>query len=90
MLRDEEVTRLSGDLVQEGVSYEDLRQASEERDAVILELQQAATTARATLESEKKQVEVSCSSCLSFFGYVCFRSAPKSVCVLVFRPTDGS
>jgi hypothetical protein len=39
------------------VSYEDLRQASEEKDAVILELQQAAAIARTTLESEKKQVE---------------------------------
>jgi hypothetical protein len=37
-LRDEEITRLSGELVQEGVSYEDLRQASEEKDAAILEL----------------------------------------------------
>jgi SOS response regulatory protein OraA/RecX len=52
-----EITRLTGELVQEGVSYEDLRQASEEKDAVILELQQAAATARTTLESEKKQVE---------------------------------
>jgi hypothetical protein len=39
------------------VSFEDLQQASEEKDAVILELQQAAATMRATLESEKKQVE---------------------------------
>jgi hypothetical protein len=39
------------------MSYEDLRQANEEKDAIILELQQAAATARATLESEKKQVE---------------------------------
>jgi hypothetical protein len=38
-LWDEVVTRLSGELVQEGVSYEDLRQDSEEKDAVILELQ---------------------------------------------------
>jgi hypothetical protein len=39
------------------VSYEDLWQASEEKDVVILELQQAAATAHASLESEKKQVE---------------------------------
>jgi chromosome segregation ATPase len=56
-LQDEEVTRLSGELVQEGVSYEDLRQASKEKDVVILELQQAATAVRTTFESEKKQVE---------------------------------
>jgi hypothetical protein len=48
---------LTGELVQEGVSYEDLQQASEEKDAAILELQQAAATARATLESKRKQVE---------------------------------
>jgi hypothetical protein len=53
-LRDKEITRLSGELVQEGVSYDDLRQASEEKDTIILELQQAAATACATLESEKK------------------------------------
>jgi chromosome segregation ATPase len=56
-LRDDEITRLSCELVQEGVSYEDLRQASEEKDAIILELQQAATTARSSLESEKKEVK---------------------------------
>jgi hypothetical protein len=39
------------------VSYEELWQASEENDVVILELQQAATTACASLESEKKQIE---------------------------------
>jgi hypothetical protein len=39
------------------VSYEDLWQASKEKDVIILELQQAAATARATLESEKKQVD---------------------------------
>jgi hypothetical protein len=56
-LRDLEITRLSGELVQEGVSYEELRQAGEEKDASILELQQAAEAARATLETEKKQVQ---------------------------------
>jgi hypothetical protein len=59
-LRDEKITRLSGELVQEGVSYEELRQADEEKDAVILELQQTAATARASLESERKQSRVSC------------------------------
>jgi hypothetical protein len=39
------------------VSYEDLHQAGEEKDAVILDLERAAETARATLEMEKKQVE---------------------------------
>jgi hypothetical protein len=56
-LRDEEITRLSGELVQKGVSYEELWQAGEEKDVVILELQQIAATTRASLELEKKQVE---------------------------------
>jgi multidrug resistance efflux pump len=73
-LLDLEITRLSGELVQEGVSYEELHQADEEKDAVILELQQAAATAHASLESVKKQVEgelslLSFTSWLnSFFG----------------------
>jgi hypothetical protein len=36
------------------VSFEELRSASEEKDASILEVQQAAETARADLETEKK------------------------------------
>jgi hypothetical protein len=38
------------------VSYEELRQVGEEKDTSILELQQAAEAACATLETEKKQV----------------------------------
>jgi hypothetical protein len=56
-LRDEEVTWLNRELAQLSVSYEDQRQAGEEKDATILDLQQAAETARAALETEKKQVE---------------------------------
>jgi uncharacterized membrane-anchored protein len=52
-LRELEITQLTGELVQEGVSYEELRQVGEEKDAAILELQQAAATARTTLDSEK-------------------------------------
>jgi hypothetical protein len=46
--------RLTVELVQEGVSYEELRQAGKEKDIVILKLQQAAETARAALGTEKK------------------------------------
>jgi hypothetical protein len=49
------------------VSYEELWQASEENDVVILELQQAATTACASLESEKKQIEGE----LPFLSFTC-------------------
>jgi chromosome segregation ATPase len=56
-LRDEEISRLDGELNQLSVSHEDMRQASEEKDVTILELQQAAETTRTTLEAEKKQVK---------------------------------
>jgi hypothetical protein len=39
------------------VSYKELRQAGEEKDASILELQRAAEAARAALETEKKLVQ---------------------------------
>jgi chromosome segregation ATPase len=53
-LRDEEISRLDGELNQLSVSHEDLRQAVEEQEAMILSLQQVAETARSTLETEKK------------------------------------
>jgi hypothetical protein len=56
-LRDSGIVRLTGELVQEAVSFEELWNAGEEKDATILELQQATETARANLETEKKQVE---------------------------------
>jgi chromosome segregation ATPase len=61
-LRDEEISRLDGELNQLSVSHEDMRQAGEEKDVTILELQQAAETTRTTLEAEKKQVEGELSS----------------------------
>jgi hypothetical protein len=39
------------------VSYEDLRQADEEKDVAILDLQRVAETAHVALKTEKKQVE---------------------------------
>jgi hypothetical protein len=56
-LRDGEISRLDGELNQLSVSHEDLRHAVEEQEAAILGLQQAAKTARAAFEMEKKQVE---------------------------------
>jgi predicted nucleic acid-binding Zn-ribbon protein len=56
-LRNAEITRLGGELVQKGVSYEELRQAGEKKDATILELRRTADTACASLETEMKQVE---------------------------------
>jgi chromosome segregation ATPase len=56
-IRDEEISRLDRELNQLSVSHEDLRQAGEEKDVMILDLQQAAETVRTALETEKKQVE---------------------------------
>jgi hypothetical protein len=56
-IRDEEVTVLNGELAQLSVSYEDQRQAGEEKDVTILDPQHAVESTRAALEREKKQVE---------------------------------
>jgi hypothetical protein len=56
-LRDGEISRLDEELNQLSVSHKELRQAVEEQEATILGLRQAAETARAVLEMEKKQVE---------------------------------
>jgi multidrug resistance efflux pump len=80
-LREQEITRLSGELVQEGVSYEELRQAGKEKDAVILELQQAAATACTSLESEKKQVQGELPSLPFAYWLNRLGSAPNLVCL---------
>jgi hypothetical protein len=61
---------LNGELAQLSVSYEDLRQAGEDKDVVIHDLQQAAETTRAALETEKKQVEGKLLFPLSLVGQV--------------------
>jgi hypothetical protein len=89
-LRDAEITRLTGELIQEGVSYEELRQAGEEKDAMILKLQRSTETARAALETMKKHVEGK----LLFLLFVCrlnsLGSATNLIRIFAFRPTDGS
>jgi predicted nucleic acid-binding Zn-ribbon protein len=52
--RDEEVSRLNGELTQLSVSHEDLRQFLEEQEATVLGLRQAAEDACKTLEAERK------------------------------------
>jgi septal ring factor EnvC (AmiA/AmiB activator) len=55
--REDEVSRLNGELVQISISHEDLRQSLEEQEATVLNLQRQAEEARQSLEGEKKQVE---------------------------------
>jgi chromosome segregation ATPase len=55
--REDEVSRLNGELVQISISHEDLRQSLEEQEATVLDLQCQAEEARQSLEGEKKQVE---------------------------------
>jgi hypothetical protein len=55
--REEEVSRLNGELVQISISHEDLRQSLEEQEASVLKLQRQAEEARQSIEGEKKQVE---------------------------------
>jgi DNA repair exonuclease SbcCD ATPase subunit len=55
--RDEEISRLNGDLTQLSFSHEDLRQSLEQQEATVLYLRQATEDAREALEAERKQVE---------------------------------
>jgi hypothetical protein len=55
--RDDDVSRLNGELTQLSVSHEDLRLSLEEQEATVLNLWQAAEDARASLEAKRKQVE---------------------------------
>jgi predicted nucleic acid-binding Zn-ribbon protein len=55
--REDEVSRINGELVQISISHEDLRQSLEEQEALVLKLQHQAEEARQSLEGEKKQVE---------------------------------
>jgi hypothetical protein len=88
--RDEEVSRLNGELTQLSVSLADQRQAVEEQEAVILGLQRAAEAARNALEAEKKQVEgESLFICLLLVGSACLGSAPNfCFWFIVFRLAD--
>jgi chromosome segregation ATPase len=55
--REDEVSRLNGELVQISISHEDLHQSLEEQEATVLNLQRQAEEARQFLEGEKKQVK---------------------------------
>jgi chromosome segregation ATPase len=55
--REDEASKLNGELVQLSVSMADARQSLEEKETTVLSLQQAAEDARQALEAETKQVE---------------------------------
>jgi hypothetical protein len=55
--KQEEVSRLNGELVQISISHEDQHQSLEEQEASYLKLQRETEEMRHSLEVEKKQVE---------------------------------
>jgi chromosome segregation ATPase len=55
--REDEVSRLDGELIALSISHEDQRQSLEEQGATVVSLQQAVEGGRQALEAERKQVE---------------------------------
>jgi hypothetical protein len=60
--REDEASKLNGELVQLSVSLADAHQSLEEQEATVLSLQQVAEDACQALEEERKQVEGELSS----------------------------
>jgi hypothetical protein len=89
--REDEVSKLDGELVTLNISHEDQCQSLEKQEATVLGLRQAVEGAREALEVEKKQVEGGLLSiCFSlvdlpfgdplptlFFSFVVFRPADR-------------
>jgi peptidoglycan hydrolase CwlO-like protein len=55
--REDEVSKLDGELIALSISNEDQRRTLEEQSATVVSLQQAVEAERRALEVEKKQVE---------------------------------
>jgi predicted nucleic acid-binding Zn-ribbon protein len=55
--REDEASKLNGEMVQLSISHEDLRQSLEEQEATVRDLRREAEEAGKALEVEKKQVE---------------------------------
>jgi septal ring factor EnvC (AmiA/AmiB activator) len=55
--REDEASKLNGELVQLSISHEDLRQSLEEQETTVRDLRREAEEARKALDSERKQVE---------------------------------
>jgi hypothetical protein len=60
--REDEVSKLNGELVQLNISHEDLRHSLKEQETTVCDLRREAEEARKALEVEKKQVEGGLSS----------------------------
>jgi chromosome segregation ATPase len=89
--RDDDVSRLNGELVQLSISHEDLRQSLEEQEATVRYLRRDAEEARKGLDSERKQVEGELHfHPFSFVDLACSGSAPDFCFFVVgfFRPAD--
>jgi chromosome segregation ATPase len=75
--RDDNVSRLNGELVQLSISHEDLCQSLEEQEATVRDLRREAEGARKALDSERKQVECELRFRLfSFIDLASSRSVP--------------
>jgi Rad3-related DNA helicase len=55
--REDEVSKLNGELVQLSISHEDLCQSLEEQETTVRDLRREAEETRMALDSERKQVE---------------------------------
>jgi hypothetical protein len=89
-LRDEEVSRLNMELVQLSISYEDQRQAARRRMPPSSSYSRQPRPRVRPLRRRRNRFKVSCLSHPSPAGLIHSGFAPNLICVLVFRPEDGS
>jgi predicted nucleic acid-binding Zn-ribbon protein len=76
--REDEASKLNGELVLLSISHEDLRQSLEEQETTVRDLRREAEEARKALEVEKKQVEGKLSSvCFLICRFAFWGSAPN-------------
>jgi chromosome segregation ATPase len=87
--RDNDVSRLNGELVQLSISHEDLRQSLEEQEATVCDLRREAEEARKALNLERKQVEGELRPALFHSSIWLARDPlPTLVSLSFFRPAD--
>jgi hypothetical protein len=88
--RDDDVSRLNGELTQLSISHEDLLQSLEEQEATVRDQQQEAGEVHKVLDSKRKQVEGESLFC-PFRLSIWLARDPLPTFVsssLVFRPAD--